>query len=65
MKKIEPIVRDEEGKVAQINLCCDGANADWLRAARLKRKSEDGDEEARKELAELEDTPMYVMDEGD
>jgi len=65
MKKVEPIMKDEEGKIAQINLCCDGANADWLRAARLKKKSEDGDEEARKELAELESIPMYVMDEGD
>lgn len=65
MKKIEPIVKDEEGKIVQINLCCDGANADWLRAARLKKKSEDGDEETKKELAELESTSMYVMNEGD
>jgi len=61
MEKVKPIIKDKEGNIEMINLCCDAANADWLRAARLMEKAEVGDKKAKRELAKLEDTPMYYL----
>lgn len=62
MKKIEPIETDKKGQDT-INLDCDAANADWIRAARLLKRANGGDEQAREEFRNLEDTPMYQDEE--
>ncbi len=56
--KVKPVEWDKNGEPI-FNLSADAANDDWIRAARLKRRAEEGDEEARKELERLENTPMY------
>ncbi|GEM_PF-3091875 len=48
---------DENGETVY-NIDADAANADWIRAARLKRKAEQGDEEAAKELEKRQNTKM-------
>lgn len=47
-----------ERGVLVINAATTEANSDWLRAARLKRAADQGNEEARKELERMNNTPM-------
>lgn len=61
MKKLEPI-REKDGKLV-IDLDATAADADWMRAGRLRRRAEAGDEEARKELEVMENTPLYVNED--
>ena len=56
MKRIYPIEYDKNGEPI-INLAADAANADWIRAARLKREGRLDD------LNELEATPMFFQEE--
>lgn len=51
-----------DDKTANLDLDADAANADWLRAARLKKL---GTPEAEAKLAELEDTPMVEVEPSD
>jgi len=60
-KTIEPIEYDENGELI-INACCTAANADWIRAARLAKKADDGDKEAKKILEELHNTKMVRIE---
>ena len=62
--KLNPIY-NEEGEIIGYNLNADAANDDWIRAARLKRKADEGDEEARKKLDELENSGMYEIEDDD
>jgi len=57
-KKAKAIDYEPDGTLI---LCpeCDGANADWIRAARLAKRAEEGDEEAARELKELASEPVY------
>ncbi len=64
-KKVEPFIYNKKGEVIGFNLNADAANDDWIRAARLKRKADEGDEEARKKLDELENTGMFEIEEDD
>ncbi len=64
-KKIEPFIYNKKGEIIGFNLHSDAANEDWLRAARLKRKADEGDEEAQKKLDELQNTGMYEIEEDD
>ena len=57
-KKIEPVEYAKDGTVT-FNLYSNAADADWIRAARLKKRAEAGDKEAEKELEELFNTPLY------
>lgn len=57
VKKIEPFYYKDDGTLV-INACCDEANSDPIRAARLRKAANDGDKEAEKELARMSDTPM-------
>lgn len=41
----------------------DAANDDWIRAARLAKRAEQGDEEAAKKLKELEETKLVYYEE--
>jgi hypothetical protein len=52
-------------KVHVIQIDDNALNDDWIRSARLKKRADQGDEVARKELEELEDTPMYAHRERD
>ncbi len=38
------------------------SNDDWLRAARLKKLADQGDEEARKEFVRMDSTPVVMVD---
>jgi len=52
---------DEDGTLI-LNPNADGANADWIRSARLKKLAESGDEEAARELKELASEPVYYFE---
>jgi hypothetical protein len=52
-------------KVHVIQIDDNALNDDWIRSARLRRLGEAGDEEAKKKMEELENTPMYAHREGD
>jgi hypothetical protein len=58
MKKPEPIIETPDG-ILIIDGASTAANADWIRAGRLKERADAGDEEAQRELEELENTPLY------
>ncbi len=49
---------DEDGNEV-FDLDADEANGDWMRAARLARAADAGDEDAAKELKRMEKTPLY------
>ncbi len=65
LKKVETFIYNEKGEIIGFNPNSDAANADWIRAARLKRRADKGDEEARKKLEELQNTSMYEIEEDD
>lgn len=48
---------DERG-VLVINAAASESNSDWIRAARLKRKADQGDKKAKEELERMDNTPM-------
>ena len=41
------------------------ATDDWLRAARLAKRAEEGDKEAAKELERMESTPLVRVEDLD
>jgi hypothetical protein len=43
----------------------DAANDDWIRAARLAKKADAGDEEARRELEKMENTKLVTYNDED
>ncbi len=56
-------ITDEDGNIIE-EIPMTAANADWIRARRLKIRTEAGDKEAAKKLRELENTSMiYFEDE--
>ena len=61
MKKAKHIVYNPDGSLT-LDPFADAANADWIRAARLKSKADAGDKEAAAELKRLEETPLYYDD---
>ncbi len=63
--KLEEIPAVE--KDGTLNIGCTLANDSWLLAARLKRRAEQGDKEAEKELERMQNTRMvrYVPVEDD
>ena len=56
-KPVQPV--EWKNGEPHLNPGADGANVDWLRAARLKRQGKE------KELKEKFDTPVYDIDEDD
>jgi len=56
-EKIPPVEYNDDGEMI-INLACDAANADWIRAG---RKLREGKEE---EVKELENEDMYRLKEN-
>ena len=67
MSKKRKIVRHVEkvGDEVIINLDADEANLDWIRAARLMVKAEEGDKEAEKELERRMNTPVEEIEIDD
>ena len=57
LKKVKPIEYNKDGSIKIINLAADAGNADWIRAARLKKAGK------LDELKKLHDTPMYELDD--
>ena len=60
-KKIEPVSR-EDG-VTVLGVATEDA-VDWLRAGRLRELASQGNEEARAELERMDNSPMFVIEEG-
>ena len=58
LKKVKAIERNAKGEIV-FNLSADAGNADWIRAARLKKAGK------LDELKKLHDTPMYEIDDDD
>lgn len=54
-----------EGDTIYISPSFNLANDDWIRAARLQKKADQGDEEAKKKLAEMENTPMVEIEDDE
>ncbi len=63
-KPVKAVDKDKNGNLV-INLAANAADDDWLRAARLARRAEAGDEEAAKELKRLRETPMVQLVEDE
>jgi len=66
LKECTPIDHDEDGELI-LDIDSDAMNANWMRAARLKKTAREGNEEARKELERLDHTTLYeyaTEDEG-
>jgi len=63
-KRIRAVDTEKNGTLV-LNLASTAADDDWIRAARLARKAEEGDEEAAKELECLRETPMVIIDQDD
>ena len=61
-KAIKGFSVGKNGRIS-INACCDEANSDPIRAARLRIAARGGDEEAKKELARMEETPMMETED--
>lgn len=61
LKKVKPVEIDEDNVI--FNIDADEANADWIRAARLLKKANQGDKEAGDKLEKLFNTPMHEEDE--
>lgn len=56
MKRVKPIEKNKKGEIIY-NLDSDAGNADWIRAARLKKAGK------LEELKKLHDTPMYELED--
>ncbi len=57
-------IEDEDGKIID-RIPYTAAAEDWIRAGRLRKKAEAGDEEAAKKLEEMENTQMMEVVEDD
>ena len=57
-------IEDEDGNIIQ-EIPMTAASEDWIRAGRLRKKAEEGDQEAAEELRRMENTPMYYFEEDD
>ena len=63
-KPVYITVEDEDGKIIK-RIPMTEADGDWIRAARLKRKADQGDEEAAKKLKEMESSQMYSIEDDE
>jgi len=54
-----PLYEYTEDGVLQLNMCSSEATDHWLRAARMKRLADAGNEEAAAELKRMEETKHY------
>jgi len=59
-KKI-PVSEIVDGKI-ELHFDCSESTMDWIRYARLKKKAEEGEQEAYKLLQEMEDSEMEYDD---
>lgn len=63
-KAIFMTIEDEDGNIIE-EFPMTAADDDWIRAGRLRKKAHEGDEEAAKQLKEMENTQMYYFDDED
>ena len=56
LKKVKAITKNAKGEIV-FNMSADAGNADWIRAARLKKAGK------LEELKKLHDTPMYELED--
>lgn len=59
MSKVE-LRRVENGDIIY-HLSPTESNADWLNAARLKKRAEEGDKMAREEFEKMDSNPMVIV----
>ena len=57
-------IEDDDGNIIE-EIPMTAADDDWIRAGRLRKKAEEGDQEAAEELRNMENTPMYYYEEDD
>jgi len=55
-------IEDEHGNIIE-RIPYTAAADDWIRAGRLRKQAEAGDEEAARKLREMENTQMYYYDD--
>lgn len=60
VKPVQPYNVTDEGEV-EVHLAPDAANEDWLRARRLQKAAEEGDEGAAEEFQKLNNDNMVVI----
>ena len=58
MKRVKAITKNAKGEIV-FNLSADAGNADWIRAARLKKAGK------LEELKKLFNTPMYYLEDDE
>ena len=56
LKRVKLFEKNEKGEIV-FNLAADAGNADWIRAARLKKAGK------TEELKKLFNTPMYELED--
>ncbi len=54
-------IEDEDGNIIK-EIPMSAADDDWIRAGRLRKRAEEGDQEAAEELKKMEDTEMYYFE---
>lgn len=52
-------MKQEAKDIPTYDLASTAANADWVRAGRLKERADAGDKEAARELEELQNAQLY------
>ena len=57
-------IEDEHGNIIK-SIPMTEADDDWIRAARLKRKADQGDKEAAEKLKKLESTQMFTIEDDE
>jgi len=57
-------IEDENGNIIE-DIPMTAADDDWIRAGRLRKKADEGDQEAAEELRKMENTSIYYYEEDD
>lgn len=54
-------IEDEDGNIIE-EIPMTAASDDWIRAGRLRKKAEEGDQEAGAKLEEMENNEMFCLE---
>ena len=63
-KAIFMTIEDEDGNIIE-EIPMTAADDDWMRAGRLRKKADEGDQEAAEELRKMQNTEMFYFEEDD
>ena len=66
MKKLKKnVIQGKLGKKVVFETSFSELNDDWIRSARVQKKAEEGDEEAKQELERLKNTGTVILERTD